>query len=55
MHLTFERLEAPGNGEVWWGGVGDILLETRAGAGEREVWYGEWSGADQEGDEVWTG
>jgi hypothetical protein len=27
MHLTFERLEAPGSGEVWWGGVGDFLLE----------------------------
>jgi hypothetical protein len=27
MHLTFERLEAPGNGEVWWGEGGDILLE----------------------------
>jgi hypothetical protein len=28
MHLTLERLEAPGSGEVWWGGmVGDILLE----------------------------
>ena len=20
MHLTLERLEAPGNGEAWWGG-----------------------------------
>jgi hypothetical protein len=36
MHLTLEKLEAPGTGEVWWGGggmgwVGDILLETGAG------------------------
>jgi hypothetical protein len=29
MHLTLEKLEAPGNGEVWWVcGCGDILLET---------------------------
>jgi hypothetical protein len=34
MHLTFERLEAPGSGEAWQGmgvyvwGYGDILLET---------------------------
>jgi hypothetical protein len=33
MHLTLERLETPGSGEVWWGyrdGVqwgADILLE----------------------------
>ena len=20
MHITFKRLEAPGTGEVWWGG-----------------------------------
>lgn len=31
IHLTLERLEAPGREEVWWGRVewgGDILLET---------------------------
>jgi hypothetical protein len=28
MHLTLERLEAPGSGEVWWDGQGgEILLE----------------------------
>jgi hypothetical protein len=30
MHRTFERLEAPGNEEVWWYGGregGDILVE----------------------------
>jgi len=29
MYLTLERLEAPGNGEVWWSGLGsgNILLE----------------------------
>jgi hypothetical protein len=31
MHLTLERLGAPGNGEVWWGRGGDIVLETRDG------------------------
>jgi hypothetical protein len=35
MHLTLERLEAPGSGGVWWGG--DILLEMGVGWGE-EVW-----------------
>jgi hypothetical protein len=28
MHLTLERLEVPGSGEVWWGVWSDILLET---------------------------
>jgi hypothetical protein len=32
MHLTLERLEALGSGEVWWG-FGDILLEM-----EEEEW-----------------
>ena len=27
MHLTLERLEDPGSGEVWWGGCVKILLE----------------------------
>ena len=37
MYLTLKRLEALGNLEVWWGGVGgwDILMETGAG---KEVW-----------------
>jgi hypothetical protein len=52
MHLTFERLGAPGSGEVWWNGVGggDVLLET---GGRR---YGIWNSqrVDQEEDEVWT-
>jgi hypothetical protein len=28
MHLTLKRLEVPGYLEVWWGGVGNILMET---------------------------
>ena len=24
MHLTLKMLEAPGNGEIWWGGVGAL-------------------------------
>lgn len=38
MYLT---LEAPGSGEVWWGGGAHqrgILLEMGVG----EVWDGEW-------------
>lgn len=27
MHLTFERVEAPRSGEVWWGGFWDIFLK----------------------------
>jgi hypothetical protein len=34
MHLTLERLEAPGSGELWWGWGGDILLEM----GKKEEW-----------------
>jgi hypothetical protein len=43
MHLTLERLEVPGSGEIWWGGAGlvDILLEM-----ERGRRYGIESGQD---------
>jgi hypothetical protein len=44
MHLTLKRLEAPGNGEVWWGGSGNILLEM----GEKE-----WDGKQSEGGPGW--
>jgi hypothetical protein len=49
MHLT---LEAPGSGEVWWGGVGlgDILLETGVrrgiGLGEGGIAWGAVGGSD---------
>lgn len=35
MNHIFERFEAPGNVEVWWGGggVGDSLLETEGEGG----------------------
>lgn len=33
MHLTLEKLEAPGSEEVCQGGEHDILLETRPGWG----------------------
>jgi hypothetical protein len=55
---TLKRLEAPGSGEVWWGGgVGgvegwegrDILLETGRRNGMRNYWR-----ADQEGNNDWT-
>jgi hypothetical protein len=36
MHQTLKRLEAPENLEVWWGGGGDIHMET--GWGGEEVW-----------------
>jgi len=39
MHLTLERLEVPGCGEVWWGGGGrggDILLEMGEGEWDKE-------------------
>jgi hypothetical protein len=41
MHLTPKRLEAPAWFEVWWGGCGDIFMET--GLGE-EVWGWTWRG-----------
>ena len=38
-----------------WGRGGEyILLETWVGWGRDELWDGEWSGAGQEGDKVWT-
>jgi hypothetical protein len=53
MHLTFQGLEAPGNGEDgWWGRVGrgeNIPLEM--GLGEEE-WDGEWLGRGQTGREM---
>jgi hypothetical protein len=45
MHLTLERLEAPGSGEV--GGGWDILLEMGG------VWDVE-QRVDWEGDKEWT-
>ena len=46
MHLSLERLEASGSGEVWWGG--DILLEVREWEG-----IGRGQSTDQEGDGIW--
>ena len=50
-HLTLERLEAPGSGEVWWNrvGCGNILLEMWG-----EVWNGEQLGSGLGGDEDWA-
>lgn len=47
MHLTLKRLEVPGNGESWWGGVvgGDILLEMRRN-GMRNCQRVDWKGDD---------
>jgi hypothetical protein len=42
MHLTFERLESPGSGEVGSDGCRDIFLETG-----KEMWNGEQFGADR--------
>jgi hypothetical protein len=39
MHLTLKRLDTPGRGEAWQGGMGwgwDILLETGDGIGKRK-------------------
>jgi len=33
MHLTLERFEAPGNGEVWWGAVGGWRHPLGGGGG----------------------
>jgi hypothetical protein len=55
MHLILKRLEAPGSGEVWGGGGGDILLETGLGWRRGGVeWGAVGGGADWEGDEDWT-
>jgi hypothetical protein len=44
IYLTFKRLEAPGSLEVWWGGSGDILLETGGqGGGMGYVTVGGWT------------
>jgi hypothetical protein len=45
------------SGEAKWGGGGDVRASSWRWAGGRdrvEVWDGEQSGADQEGDEVLT-
>ena len=44
MHLTLERLEAPGSVEAWW--RGDILLGVGVGGGclgWEEVWGLVWT------------
>jgi hypothetical protein len=52
MHLALERLEAQGNGEVWWGeGEGWTPLGDRRG----EMGWGtirEWTGRREDSD--WT-
>jgi hypothetical protein len=48
MHLTLKRLEAPGSGEVWWGGMG--TLTWRQVVGRCGMWN-SWR-VDQEGDKV---
>lgn len=54
MHLTLERLEDAGNGEIWWGRAGgDILLEKRSGKGRRNG-VKNCLRADQEGDKDCT-
>jgi hypothetical protein len=35
MHLTLERLEAPGSGETWWGGSGKWGYPLRDGVGKK--------------------
>jgi len=51
MHLTLERLEAPGSLEVWWGGWGGwggvIIVETQGKGSGEELWDVE--------SEGWTG
>jgi hypothetical protein len=47
MHLTLEKLEAPGSGGVWYGG--NILLVTGV-EGLEEEWDGEQLEADREAD-----
>jgi hypothetical protein len=47
MQLTFKRLEAPGSGEVWWGGrvrSRDILLETGEEEWDEELLEGRTGG-----------
>ena len=50
MYLSLNRLEAPGSGEVWWGGGGDIHLET--GRLEEGMEFG--TVVDQEGNKIWS-
>jgi hypothetical protein len=51
MYLSLKRLEAPGSGEVWWGGSRGWGHPLGDGGG-----YGMWNSqrADQEGDKDWT-
>jgi hypothetical protein len=49
MHLTLKRLEAPGSLEVWWGGGGNILVETGI---QEELWDVKSQTVDQEGDKI---
>ena len=35
MHLTLERLEAPGSGETWWDGSGKWGYPLRDGVGKK--------------------
>ena len=46
MHLTLERLEAPGSGEVWWGEGWKMEVEVSSILFWRleRVWGGEQSG-----------
>lgn len=53
MDLALKRLEVPGSGEVLRDGGGRVGTSScRQGIGE--VWDGERSRVDQEGDKDWT-
>jgi len=45
MHLTLEKIEDSGNGEAWWGGEWDILLEIGEEELDEEVSEGRLEGA----------
>ena len=52
MHLTLERLEAPGSGNVWWSGggvVGTCFLRWARRYGMRNSQKEDW-----EGDNDWS-
>jgi hypothetical protein len=49
MCLTLERLEAPGCGEAWCRGDGDILLEIREEEWDEELWE------SRPGEDITTG